>query len=203
MQAQVKTWGNSQGIRIPKEVLQEANVKINDVLDVRVADGMIMLVKPFRHKTLEERAARMLLVNRVSFSGMGDAGSLSKDQFCDFSLDKLQIIYQANRLLQRMEIYNVSFEETMKYADDYNEDEVFIFLDPPYYKQESSGLYGKNGNTHHGFPHEKFAEETRSKNCKWFVTYDDSTFVRRMFNGRTKEFYTTCKRNSNPLCLFI
>ena len=24
MQAQVKTWGNSQGIRIPKEVLQEA-----------------------------------------------------------------------------------------------------------------------------------------------------------------------------------
>ena len=57
MQTQVKTWGNSQGIRIPKEVLQEANVKINDVLDVRVAAGMIMLVKPFRHKTLEERAA--------------------------------------------------------------------------------------------------------------------------------------------------
>ena len=57
MQAQVKTWGNSQGIRIPKEVLQEANVKINDVLDVRVAAGMIMLVKPFRHKTLEERVA--------------------------------------------------------------------------------------------------------------------------------------------------
>ena len=57
MQTQVKTWGNSQGIRIPKEVLQEANVKINDVLDVRVADGMIMLVKPFRHKTLEERVA--------------------------------------------------------------------------------------------------------------------------------------------------
>ena len=50
MQTQVKTWGNSQGIRIPKEVLQEANVKINDVLDVRVAAGMIMLVKPFRHK---------------------------------------------------------------------------------------------------------------------------------------------------------
>lgn len=28
---------NSQGIRIPKEVLQEVNAKINDVLDVRVA----------------------------------------------------------------------------------------------------------------------------------------------------------------------
>ena len=28
MQAQVKAWGNSQGIRIPKEVLQEAAVSV-------------------------------------------------------------------------------------------------------------------------------------------------------------------------------
>jgi antitoxin MazE len=57
MQAQVKAWGNSQGIRLSKDILQEANVSIDDILDVQVADGMIMLVKPFRHKTLEERAA--------------------------------------------------------------------------------------------------------------------------------------------------
>ena len=57
MQAQVKTWGNSQGIRISKEILQEANVAIDDILDVKVSDGMIVLVKPFRHKTLEERAS--------------------------------------------------------------------------------------------------------------------------------------------------
>ncbi|RKM56248.1 hypothetical protein D6853_05495 [Butyrivibrio sp. X503] len=37
MRAQVKTWGNSQGIRIPKEELQEA--------------------KAFRHRALEERVA--------------------------------------------------------------------------------------------------------------------------------------------------
>ncbi|WP_081795526.1 AbrB/MazE/SpoVT family DNA-binding domain-containing protein [Butyrivibrio sp. MC2021] len=49
MQVQVKTWGNSQGIRIPKEVLQEAAVSVDDVLDVKVSNGMIMLVKPFRH----------------------------------------------------------------------------------------------------------------------------------------------------------
>jgi antitoxin MazE len=56
MQAKVKAWGNSQGIRIPKEVLQEAAVSVDDVLDVKVSNGMIMLVKPFRHRTLEERA---------------------------------------------------------------------------------------------------------------------------------------------------
>ena len=56
MQTQVKAWGNSQGIRLPKDILQEANVEINDMLEVKVSDGMIMLVKTFRHQKLEERA---------------------------------------------------------------------------------------------------------------------------------------------------
>ena len=57
MQAQVKEWGNSQGIRIPKEVLKSAGIALNEILDVTVSNGVITLVKPFRHKTLEERAA--------------------------------------------------------------------------------------------------------------------------------------------------
>lgn len=136
--------------------------------------------------SLEERAARIILVNKISFSGMGDSGSLSKDQFFDFKLNKLDRLEETSKLLQRMEIYNVSFEETMKYAWE-NPDKTFIFLDPPYYKQESSGLYGRNGDTHHGFPHQKFAEVTKSMPCKWFVTYDDSTYVRRMFAGNTDD----------------
>lgn len=57
MQAQVKEWGNSQGIRISKEILKSAGIELNEYLDVTVSDGVITLVKPFRHKTLEERAA--------------------------------------------------------------------------------------------------------------------------------------------------
>ena len=57
MQAQVKEWGNSQGIRLSKEILKSAGNALNEVLDVTVANGVITLVKPFRHKTLEERAA--------------------------------------------------------------------------------------------------------------------------------------------------
>jgi len=57
MQTQVKQWGNSQGVRIPKEILEAAAISVDDVLDVKVSDGIITLTKPFRHKTLEERAA--------------------------------------------------------------------------------------------------------------------------------------------------
>lgn len=56
MQAQVKEWGNSQGIRLSKEILKSAGIMFNDVLDVTISNGVIILTKPFRHKTLEERA---------------------------------------------------------------------------------------------------------------------------------------------------
>ena len=37
MQAQVKEWGNSQGIRLSKEVLKSAGIKLNEFLDVEVS----------------------------------------------------------------------------------------------------------------------------------------------------------------------
>lgn len=57
MQAQVKEWGNSQGIRLSKDVLKSAGIELNETLDVTVSNGVITLVKTFHHKTLEERAA--------------------------------------------------------------------------------------------------------------------------------------------------
>jgi len=35
MKTQVKAWGNSQGIRLSKDILQAANVEINDMLEVK------------------------------------------------------------------------------------------------------------------------------------------------------------------------
>lgn len=57
MQVQVKEWENSQGIRLPKEILKSAGIALNEVLDITVSNGVITLAKPFHHKTLEERAA--------------------------------------------------------------------------------------------------------------------------------------------------
>ena len=57
MQTQVKSWGNSQGIRLPKEVLQEAGIALNEILDITVTNGVITLAKSIKHKTLEQRAA--------------------------------------------------------------------------------------------------------------------------------------------------
>ena len=55
MEVQVKEWGNSHGIRIPKSVLQEAGIQVDEKLMVEVENGKIVLYRSYRHKTLEER----------------------------------------------------------------------------------------------------------------------------------------------------
>lgn len=47
MPTKIQRWGNSQGLRIPKEVLSEARIEIGDEVEVRVVDGKIV-VTPVR-----------------------------------------------------------------------------------------------------------------------------------------------------------
>ncbi|MCR5789209.1 MAG: AbrB/MazE/SpoVT family DNA-binding domain-containing protein [Lachnospiraceae bacterium] len=56
-QVAIRSWGNSQGIRIPKDILDKMQLKISDVLDIEIEDDVIVLRKQFTHKTFEERLA--------------------------------------------------------------------------------------------------------------------------------------------------
>lgn len=49
MKAAVKKWGNSASIRIPKTVLQAAELDVNDAVDVREESGRI-IIEPLRRK---------------------------------------------------------------------------------------------------------------------------------------------------------
>ena len=60
-------------------------------------------------------------------------------------------------------------------------DNVFIFMDPPYYTATKSALYGRNGELHKGFDHERFAEEVKRCKHKWLITYDDCEYIRQMY----------------------
>ena len=43
-------------------------------------------------------------------------------------------------------------------------------------------LYGKNGDLHTDFDHERFAEVMKSCDHKWLITYDDCEMIRDLFN---------------------
>jgi DNA adenine methylase len=62
---------------------------------------------------------------------------------------------------------------------------VFLFLDPPYYSATKSALYGKNGHLHKHFDHVRFAETMQQCKHHWLITYDDSDYMRELFSFAT------------------
>lgn len=170
-------------------------------LDAAVEEGKVFFDKMKNLDTsklsLPERAARTFIVNRLSFSGLGDSGTPTTQKIAVFRLEHADKMRESGKLLERVEIVNEPFQVTMSNT---NADKSFVFLDPPYYAQEGSGLYGRDGDTHRGFPHKEFAEFTKGLNCKFMITYDDSPFVRRMFKGFNIEpikfVYTMAQRAS-------
>ena len=61
-QVAIKTWGNSQGIRIPKNILEKLGLHVSDTLQIEVIDDSIVLKKAFKHKTFEERVAEFVIM---------------------------------------------------------------------------------------------------------------------------------------------
>lgn len=54
-QVSVKPWGNSQGIRIPKNILESLHIQVSDILQIEVVNDSIVLKKAFKHKSFEDR----------------------------------------------------------------------------------------------------------------------------------------------------
>jgi antitoxin MazE len=62
MVTKVQSWGNSQGLRLSKQVLEDAHVSVGDNVDVVVRDGVIVItpVKRTRQKlSLRKLVARI------------------------------------------------------------------------------------------------------------------------------------------------
>ena len=45
MNSSIRAWGNSQGIYIPKKILKEAAMELNEAVELKVVDGGIMICK--------------------------------------------------------------------------------------------------------------------------------------------------------------
>jgi len=96
-------------------------------------------------------------------------------RFTESSIHRLK---QFGKVISNTTITNIDFQEVIE-ADGEN---VFLFLDPPYYSATKSALYGKNGNLHKGFDHGRFAETIKKCNHNWLITYDDSEYIRELFS---------------------
>ena len=51
----IQKWGNSNGIRIPKNILVTAKIKENDEVTMTASENEIIIRKERRHKSFAER----------------------------------------------------------------------------------------------------------------------------------------------------
>lgn len=61
---QLVKWGNSHAVRLPKSVLQQAEIREGDELEVRVEKGRIALQPATLKLTLDDLVARINSRNR-------------------------------------------------------------------------------------------------------------------------------------------
>jgi antitoxin MazE len=62
--AQLVKWGNSQAVRIPKSILEQANLREGEELEIRVGNGYIWLEPLSQQPTLEALVEKITPENR-------------------------------------------------------------------------------------------------------------------------------------------
>lgn len=134
-----------------------------------------------RQKIMEEKnilnqSIMYFIINRCSFSGATLSGGFSleasKKRFTKSSINrikKLELIYY--------DIYNLDFEE---FINNNQNNKNLIFLDPPYYLEKASTLYGNNGDMHDTFEHDKLYK-CLLKQKNWIMTYNNCDYIKKLY----------------------
>jgi DNA adenine methylase len=126
-----------------------------------------------------DKAAAFFIFNRLTFSGTTLSGGYSEQAFNKrFTPSSVERLADMSAIMNGIKITNVDYEEVVLAKGN----DVFIFLDPPYFSATKSALYGKNGSMHKGFDHERFAETMKQCPHNWLMTYDDCAHIRELFD---------------------
>ena len=127
-------------------------------------------------KNILNQSILFFILNRCSFSGATLSGGFSleasKKRFTYSSIERIKKLN-----LQKFCIYNFDFEDFINTNQDKKN---FFFLDPPYYLDKASTLYGNNGDMHDTFEHDKLYK-CLSKKKNWFMTYNNCDYIKNLY----------------------
>ena len=123
-----------------------------------------------------QQSIQYFIINRCSFSGSTLSGGFSQEasnkRFTLSSINKIEELDFTN-----IEIYNDDFYE---FINNFNISSSLMFLDPPYYLENKSKLYGNNGDLHQDFNHELLFDLLNTKK-NWIITYNNCEYIRNLY----------------------
>lgn len=145
-----------------------------------------------------KQAEQYFIINRCSFSGATLSGGFSqeasKKRFTKSSVDRIKALD-----LSKFQIHNKDFEDFIKEiykTNNTNNNNItntknntnknqLLFLDPPYYLEKNSKLYGTNGDMHENFEHKKLYDllsNEENKNIKFIMTYNNCDYIKDLYS---------------------
>ena len=123
-----------------------------------------------------QQSIQYFIINRCSFSGSTLSGGFSEEasskRFTPSSINKIEALD-----FTHIEIYNNDFYD---FIINLTASKTLIFLDPPYYLESKSKLYGNNGDMHEGFNHQLLFDILNTKK-NWIVTYNNCDYIRTLY----------------------
>lgn len=127
-----------------------------------------------------KQSVMYFIINRCSFSGATLSGGFSleasKKRFTRSSIANIEKLNLAN-----VDIYNLDFED---FINERPKSQNILFLDPPYYLEKASKLYGNNGDMHDAFDHNQLYK-CLSKEKTWLMTYNNCEFIKDLYKDFT------------------
>lgn len=136
-----------------------------------------------------EQSIMYFIINRCSFSGATLSGGFSLEsaskRFTKSSINKIE-----NLDLSNFTLYNLDFSEfidkcyikTINGDNNESANKNLMFLDPPYYLEKGSKLYGDKGNMHENFDHEKLFNCIKTKK-NWIMTYNNCGYIKELYRN--------------------
>ena len=139
-----------------------------------------------------KQAEQYFIINRCSFSGATLSGGFSqeasKKRFTKSSVDRIKALD-----LSKFQIHNKDFEDFIKeiyqtsnsQTNSISQNNALLFLDPPYYLEKNSKLYGTNGDMHENFEHKKLFDllsNEENKNIKFMMTYNNCDYIKDLYS---------------------
>lgn len=125
---------------------------------------------------ISQQSIQYFIINRCSFSGSTLSGGFSEEasrkRFTPSSINKIEALD-----FTYIEIYNQDFYDFISNLTMIN---ALMFLDPPYYLEKKSKLYGNNGDMHEGFNHQLLFDVLKTKK-NWIVTYNNCDYIRTLY----------------------
>ena len=125
--------------------------------------------------SLVTRAVSFYIVNKCSFSGLTESSSFSKQASdSNFSLRGIEKLPEYSKLIENWKITNGSYEDLFT-----DQTDTFVYLDPPY--EIGDALYGKKGEMHKYFDHDKFAKDCDRHTAHQMISYNSSQLIKDRF----------------------